>query len=156
MIDVDIPGFEKLSIKNIICDYNGTLAIDGVIIPEVKPLIEKLSERLAFHIVTGDTFGTAVENLKHLPVTIKILTSDDQDIQKLNYLKKLGTDLTVCIGNGRNDKLMLEKSALGICLLQAEGSNLDSLLKSDIVCTSAADALNILLKPKRIVATLRK
>ncbi|MCP4178473.1 MAG: ATPase P [bacterium] len=156
MIDADIPGFKKLSIKNIICDYNGTLAIDGIIIPDVKPLIEKLSERTAFHIVTGDTFGTATENLKNLPVTVKILTSINQDQQKLEYLKRLGTDLTVCIGNGRNDKLMLEKAVLGICLIQAEGSSFNSLLKSDIICTSAKDALNILLEPKKLIATLRK
>jgi P-type E1-E2 ATPase len=156
MLNVDIPGFKKLSIKNIICDYNGTLAIDGAIIPEVIPLIEKLSKSLTIHVVTGDTFGTAAKNLNHLSVTIEVLTSEQQDQKKLAYLNRLGSDITICIGNGKNDKLMLQKSVVGICLIQSEGSSLDSLLTADIICTSAEDALNMLLKPKRLIATLRK
>ena len=64
--------------------------------------------------------------------------------------------MTVCIGNGRNDSLMLKEAALGICLIQAEGANVVSLLNADIACKSAKDALELLLNPKRLIATLRK
>jgi hypothetical protein len=29
MIEIDIPGYKKLQLKNLVLDYNGTLACDG-------------------------------------------------------------------------------------------------------------------------------
>jgi len=33
MIQIEIPGSASISAKFLVCDYNGTLAIDGTLIP---------------------------------------------------------------------------------------------------------------------------
>ena len=156
MIEIDIPGFGKMSLQYLVCDYNGTLACDGVILPEIIPLIGKLSSEMKIHIVTADTFGIARKCLSELPVNLTILSQNGQDTAKQALIKKLGAEATVCIGNGRNDSLMLKEAALGICVIQAEGANIVSLLNADITCKSAKDAFELLLNPKRLIATLRK
>lgn len=45
-----------------------------------------------------------------------------QDQQKLKYVKDLGSSHVIAIGNGKNDLLMLRESALGIGIIQAEGT----------------------------------
>lgn len=156
MIEIDIPGFRKMSLGHLVCDYNGTLACDGAILPEVTSLIQRLSKIMKIHIVTADTFGIAKKSLSGLPVFLSILSEENQDESKRAFVEKLGNMTTVCVGNGRNDSLMLKEAALGICLIQTEGAHVTTLLHADIVCTSAKDALELLLNPKRLIATLRK
>jgi len=156
MLEIDIPGHGKLCLKYIVSDYNGTLACDGKLFPEINPLLRKLSADLEIHVITADTFGIAEKQLSDLPVKLVVLPQENQDHGKLDYIRKLGASSVASLGNGRNDKLMLKESALGICLLQAEGSNVLSLMESDIVCKSAKDALELFLNPKRLIATLRK
>ena len=62
---------------------------------------------------------------------------------------------TVAFGNGANDALMLRKARLGICVMHGEGASLQALLASDVLVASAEEALDLLLKPARLVATLR-
>ena len=155
MIEIDIPGSGELRLHFLVTDYNGTLACDGILIPEVIPLIRALSTNLEIHIVTADTFGHAAENLRILPVKLKILPPDSQDQGKADYLRQLGAQSAVCMGNGRNDLLMLRDAALGICVTETEGACIQTLQAADIVCRYAKDALNLLLNPKRLIATLR-
>jgi soluble P-type ATPase len=155
MIEIDIPGWGELRLRFLITDYNGTLACDGILIPEVIPLIRVLSTNLEIHIVTADTFGHAARNLQTLPVKLTTLPLDRQDEGKADYLRQLGARSAVCIGNGRNDLLMLRDAALGICVTEAEGASVQTLQAADIVCRYAKDALNLLLNPKRLIATLR-
>jgi soluble P-type ATPase len=155
MIEIDIPGWGELRLHFLVTDYNGTLACDGILIPEVIPLIRALSTNLEIHIVTADTFGHAAKNLQILPVKLKILPPDSQDQGKADYLRQLGAQSAVCMGNGRNDLLMLRDAALGICVTEAEGACIQTLQAADIVCRYAKDALNLLLNPKRLIATLR-
>jgi len=49
----------------------------------------------------------------------------------------------------------LKAGALGICIMEAEGTSVQALQAADIVCRSAVEAINLLLHPKRLVATLR-
>jgi len=70
-------------------------------------------------------------------------------------LEKLGASQTVAFGNGANDALMLRKACLGICVMHGEGTSLQALLASDVLAASAEEALDLLLKPARLVATLR-
>ncbi len=42
MINLDIPGFGVFRLENLILDYNGTLAIDGVLISGVREKIRSL------------------------------------------------------------------------------------------------------------------
>ncbi len=46
MIFVEIPGRDNLNIKNIVFDYNGTVAEDGIIATQTKENLKKISEKL--------------------------------------------------------------------------------------------------------------
>jgi soluble P-type ATPase len=84
-----------------------------------------------------------------------VLPADEQDIAKLAYVNELGAEGTVCIGNGRNDRLMLAASALGIAVVLAEGASSLSLTAADVVCKDILSALDLLTHPLRLTATLR-
>ena len=156
MIAIDIPGHRKIEAKHLVLDYNGTLAIDGRLIEGTKQLLEVLSHQLTIHVLTGDTFGTSKDELKDINCRHIILNSSQQDEQKEHYVGNLPQDNVIAIGNGQNDRLMFEQSALSIMVIQQEGAFSKLISVSDIVCLSIADALNLLLNPLRIIATLRK
>lgn len=101
------------------------------------------------------TFGVAQEQLKGSSCQLTIAPQENQAQWKLNYIKELGSETTVCIGNGRNDQLILKESALGIAFLQREGASVEALLAADIVCASALHALEYFSNNKRLIATLR-
>ena len=61
----------------------------------------------------------------------------------------------MCIGNGRNDRLMLMRAELGIAVILDEGVAVASLQAADIVCQGVVPALELLLNPLRLTATLR-
>jgi len=155
MIDVDIPGFGRAALAHLVCDYNGTLAFDGNLYTDAVALLEQLSERVDVHVVTADTFGVAREQLADLNCKLEILPRDGQDVAKLEYVKALGGDGVICLGNGRNDRLMMKEAFIGIGLLQGEGASAETLRNADVVCRSLGDALRLLVHPKRLVATLR-
>lgn len=150
-----IPGWKKLEISYLVFDYNGTLAIDGKLLPEMSQKLKQLAGLFEIHVVTADTFGMAAEQLKDLPCRLKILPVENQAEAKRNYVETLGAAQTAAIGNGRNDRLMLETAALGIALVQAEGAAVATVNNADVVCTRATDALDLFLHPKRLTATLR-
>jgi len=68
---------------------------------------------------------------------------------------KLDPVTVVAIGNGRNDHLMLGKAALGIAVILGEGAAIETLEAADVATTSITAALDLLISPKRLIATLR-
>jgi soluble P-type ATPase len=90
-----------------------------------------------------------------MPCSLHLLNELDQDRQKMEYVNSLGSDFTVCIGNGRNDCLMLKEACLGIAVVLGEGAFSKALFEADVICTSIVAALELLLFPKRLQATLR-
>ncbi len=154
-MDILIPGYGKLDLKYLVMDYNGTLAIDGILIRGVKEALAKLSPYLSLHVLTADTFGKAKSGLEGVECTLSILAEKDQPAGKLAYIQSLGAENTVSIGNGRNDQLMLKASGLGIAVILEEGASRETVQSADIVCTSIVSALNLLLNPLRLTATLR-
>jgi len=155
MIRIDIPDFGLLSLEHLVMDYNGTLAIDGILIPGVAEAIKKLSHNLQIHIITADTFGKVRKQTDNLPITLKILAPSKQAQAKRDYVHLLGSGLSACIGNGRNDRLMLQEAALGIATIQNEGASQITLQYADVVVNNILDALNLLIHPLRLVAGLR-
>ena len=155
MIPLHIPGFRDLSLDHLVLDFNGTLAEDGVLISGVRPLVAGLTGALQVHVVTADTFGRAAEQLAGLPVRLTVLPAGDQAEAKLRYVQELDVDRVAAIGNGRNDRMMLEAAALGIAVIQREGGAFVAIAAADVVVTSILDALELLGHPKRLVATLR-
>jgi soluble P-type ATPase len=51
---------------------------------------------------------------------------------------------------------MLKAAALGICILSPEGTAIETMLNADIVVPDIQNAFELLDKPLRLVATLRK
>lgn len=156
MIMVNIPGQdETLEIAHLVLDFNGTLALDGRIKPGVAGLLSELAGSLQVHVVTAGTFGGVEEQVKGFPCLLKVLQGADHTGQKAHYVDELGAERTACIGNGRNDRAMLEKARLGILVIQEEGAAVASLLAADVVCRDIVTALQLLLHPLRLTATLR-
>lgn len=155
MIEVDIPGFKSLGLEHLVLDFNGTLACDGDLLPQVAERLNHLASMLTVHVITADTFGKVEMQLDGVRCRISILRGSDQDKEKLAYIERLGPERTVCIGNGRNDRLMLEAAALGIVVLLNEGAATQSLMAADIVCREILSALDLLTHPLRLTATLR-
>jgi len=156
MIKINIPGKnEALGISHLLLDFNGTLALDGRIKPGVADLLKKLARQVQVHIVTAGTFGGVENEIQNIPCILKILSGTDQTGQKKRYVEQLGAGNTACIGNGRNDRAMLACAALGILVIQEEGAALASLLEADIICRDISEALQLLLHPLRLTATLR-
>jgi soluble P-type ATPase len=155
MVEIDIPGFGELRLEHLVFDYNGTLAVDGRLLPGVQERLNELAERLNIHVVTADTFGRVTSGLEDVHCAITILSTDNQAEEKRDVVRKLGSFQVAAIGNGRNDRFMLQESVLGIALIQTEGASAQALRAADIVCTSIGDALSLLRKPLRLVATLR-
>ncbi|MGD9488221.1 MAG: HAD family hydrolase [Calditrichaceae bacterium] len=155
MIEINIPGSGLLRIKHLVMDYNGTLALDGKVFGEVKGYFEKLSEQLDLHVLTADTFGSVQRELKGYPCRIHIISSENQSDGKLKYTEQLGISHVVSIGNGRNDRLMLKNSLLGIAVIEGEGICVESIYSADIVVKDISSAFELLLNPDRLVATLR-
>jgi soluble P-type ATPase len=155
VISIDIPGFRELRLEHLVVDYNGTLAEDGVLLPGVAESMAALSGAIRIHVVTADTFGIAAEQLAGLPVELVVVAAADQANRKLAFVTGLDAGSVVAIGNGRNDRKMLEAAALGVALVQREGGAVESLRGADIVANGILDALALLRNPKRLVATLR-
>ncbi|OAM87797.1 HAD hydrolase family protein [Termitidicoccus mucosus] len=155
MISLSIPDYGDIELKHVVSDYNGTLAVDGILIEGVADALRTLSEHIEIHVVTADTFGLAKAQLAGLPVTLVIAPPENQADTKLDYIRKLGAANVVAIGNGRNDRKMLEHAALGIALIQKEGAAAETLRSADVVSTSILEALDLLSNTKRLKATLR-
>jgi len=155
MITVDVPGYRKLELNHIVLDYNGTLAVDGNLVEGAGSLLIKLSREIDIHVITADTFGKVKQGMAAVPCTVSVLPPGSQDQAKLDYIVELGAARTVCMGNGRNDRLMLEAAGLGVAVILEEGAAAQTLMAADVVCKSICDALGLLLEPLRLTATLR-
>ncbi|MDR3561464.1 MAG: ATPase P [Negativicutes bacterium] len=155
MLSIDIPGRGKLELKHLVCDYNGTLAFDGTLLEGVQEKLQALSSKVSIHVLTGDTFGTAQEQLSPLDINLMILPVKDQGIAKEDYLRTLGAAGVVAIGNGSNDRHMLNSAALGIAVMGGEGVAMNTLTRADLVVQSVQLALDLLLEPRRLIASLR-
>ncbi len=154
MLTIDIPGRKPLTLSHLILDYNGTIALDGEIIETIRPRLESLSRNLEICVITADTHGTAAEKCEGLPVTVKTFPVAQVGKIKAEEAGKLSGGV-VCIGNGFNDILMSDVSDLSICVIGQEGCCGQLMGHCDIITTSIESALDLLLKPQRIRATLR-
>jgi soluble P-type ATPase len=155
MFEIDIPGFGLVRLEHLVTDFTGTLSVDGMLLPGIREQLRKISEFLRVHVVTADTFGKARGELEGVNCEFRLLHGEDHDVQKEDYVKKLGTERVVALGNGNNDRKMLKVVRVGIAVCLEEGCSKDALTSSDILVTSANDALDLLLAPKRLKATLR-
>jgi len=155
MLEIDIPGFGSVRLEHLVSDFTGTLSVNGQLIPKVDSRLNKVAEFMNIHILTADTFGKVMAELKGINCEIHILTGENQDVQKEEYVAKLGADNVVAFGNGNNDRRMLQAARIGIAVSEGEGCAVDAILAANIHVRSAVDGLDLLLNPKRLKATLR-
>ena len=154
--EINIPNYKKLAIKNIVLDYNGTIAKDGILKDELKTLLPLLSKAYTLHVITADTFGSVHKQVEAFEVRVNVLSTDNHTLEKATYIETLGANTCIAIGNGNNDVSMLKSAELGIALIGDEGCATQTLLGSDIVCKSIKEALELCINTKRLIATLRK
>jgi soluble P-type ATPase len=156
LIEINIPGWGNVGVENIVLDLNGTLATDGKIPLEVKAKIASLIEKINIYILTADTQGTAAEEVRDIRVELIRISEEKSKEAKFESLKKLHRKNTVVIGNGSNDQLILKEAALGIVVLGNEGMSISAMKNADVVVKDVSTALDLFLKPKRLIATLRE
>ena len=155
MVRIEVPGMELLEIEHLVLDYNGTIAINGILIEGVMERLGKLSVLLDIHVITADTYGSVHEQCHGHYISVHVIGKYHQDREKLTFLESLKPEHCVAIGNGKNDLLILSHAALGFAVIQEEGISTKTLLASDVVFQSINDALEALLNPNRLIATLR-
>lgn len=152
-----IPGWGHLVLTHALFDLNGTLALDGTLSEAVRERLRVLTGVLCCQVITADTHGTAAEMLQGCGDTSVVrIHPGDEAGQKRALLRELGAGHTVALGNGANDALMLREARVGVCVLNGEGAALQAVLASDILVNAAEEALDLLLKPARLLAPLRR
>ncbi len=156
MIEIEVPGFTRYRLQHIVLDVNGTIAKDGRLLEGVKELFAELSPKLDIHLVTADTHGGQKIIDETLGLAAVRIDSQNQVKAKLDYIRRLGADRVVAVGNGANDSAMLEHAALGIIIIGPEGAAVESLLNARVAVSDIRSALELLLHPKRLMATLRR
>ncbi len=156
MIRINIPGWGDLDIENIVFDFNGTIATDGKIPIEVKEKIKLLSNEAKVFVLTADTQETAQEEVKEMNINLITVEYDSSGKGKFEFIKNLNLENTVAIGNGNNDLLILKEAALGIAVIGDEGLSASAMKNADIIVKNVSEAIDLFLKPKRLIATLRE
>ena len=84
-----------------------------------------------------------------------MLAIDAIGAQLQHLVLGLGGSLTACIGNGRNDSLMLREAILAIAVIQTEGACSQTVQAAHVVTTDVTHAVDLLRNPRRLLATLR-
>jgi P-type E1-E2 ATPase len=156
MIEISIPGRGALQIEHLVTDVNGTLAVDGQLISGLEGRIESLRDRITIHLLTADTHGRQSLIDEQLALKAVRIQHGNEAAQKAEFVRSLGSSAVVAIGQGANDSAMLKEAALGICVMSQEGAAVDTLLAADLVVPDIFAALDLLEKPLRITASLRK
>ncbi len=155
MLNLEIPGFGNLAVENLVMDLNGTLGLEGVPDEGVIGRLKELSQILKLVVLTADTHGHARNLPRDFGMEVVKLTPGNEDVQKQAHIRKIGADRTIALGNGSNDALMLREAVVGIVVIGEEGASVKGLLNADIVVHHIHHALDLLLRPKRLLATLR-
>lgn len=145
-----------MEIEHLVCDVNGTLALDGQLLEGVARTLTDLRDRLQLHLLTADSHGRQELIDRQLNLSAARIQPGNEIEQKAEYVRRLGAENVIAIGQGANDAKMLECARLGICILSKEGTAVQTLLAADVVVPDIHTALEIIENPRRLVATLRK
>ena len=158
-IALDVPGRGPLRLDRVLTDFTGTLAAGGVLSTDVRERLVRLATVVEIHVITSDTFGTARRELMDLPVAVHFLSGAAHDEQKRAFTLTHNPSHAAAFGNGVNDRLMLhavrDAGGLAVAVDNGEGCAIDALTSAAVLVHGAAAALDLLLDPRRAVATLR-
>ncbi|HEV2121588.1 MAG TPA: ATPase P [Chloroflexota bacterium] len=157
MLSVQIPGRGDYAFERLVLNVNGTVAEDGHLIPGVKERLTRLARQVEIILVTAESFNQQVAIDRLLEMEAKRLDPKQAEApQKEALIRSLGSDSAVAIGNGANDALMLKEAAIGIAVLESEGTALITVQNADVLARSIVEALDLLLIPSRLTSTLRQ
>ena len=148
---LDMPSGPR-TFRHLILDYTGTLSLDGTLLPGVGQRLQDLSDLVEVTVLTADTFGTARENLGGLPLEVDIIRDG---VEKASWIEALGSEGVIAVGNGRNDLPMMKVAGLAVAVMGPEGASGELLQVAHVVTSDIRDALDLLLHPLRLKATLR-
>jgi len=126
--------------------------LDGALLPGVGERLQRLAGELHITVLTADTFGTSRVQMKDLPVKVQVI---GDGIEKAAVVAAMNPGEVIAIGNGRNDIPMMEVAGLAIAVLGPEGAASGLLRSADIMTRDIVDALDLILHPLRLKATLR-
>jgi P-type E1-E2 ATPase len=152
MLHVPIPGRDALALEHLVLDVNGTLTDRGALIDGAAPRLDALRATLALHVLSADTYGTAEEVAARAGAAFRRVSRGEE---KRAYVDRLGATGVAAIGNGANDAAMLGAVALGIAVVGPEGAAAAALAAADVVTGSILAALDLLIEPTALAATLR-
>ncbi len=156
MLQLNIPGRGELNIQHLVCDVNGTLALDGILLDGLAKRLGQLRDRVQLHLLTADTHGKQAVIDQQLNLKAVRITGGNEAEQKALYVKNLGAETVVAIGQGANDAAMLKVAILGICVMSREGAAVEALLAADLLMPDIFSALELFESPLRMVASLRR
>ena len=156
MVTIRIPGKREYTLKHLVLDVNGTIAFDGCLIEGVSDRLRKLSSQLEIHLLTADTHGKQDEIDRELNVKAHRIRTGDEAEEKGHYVLQLGAESVAAVGNGANDVSMMDHAELSIAVLGPEGLSVETLKIADVIVRDINNALDLLLNPKRLLATLRR
>ena len=156
MIELNIPGRGRVQLQHLVCDVNGTLAVDGQLLEGIARPLTTLRDRLTLHLLTADTHGRQHIIDQQLNLQAVRIQAGAEAAQKAAYVCQLGSESVIAVGQGANDAEMLRLAAVGVAILSKEGTALEALLAADLVVPDIFSALELLENPLRLVATLRK
>lgn len=148
----EIPGDESFVLDHLLLDVNGTLTDSGKLITGVSERLRRLAKDLEVHLLSADTFGTLDAIAEQLQIEGR---RAETGADKRALVEELGPERCAAIGNGRNDAEMLTEVRLGICVLGPEGTYRAAIDAADVACGSIRSALDMLLNPRVLAATLR-
>jgi P-type E1-E2 ATPase len=156
MIELKIPGLGQIELEHLVCDVDGTLAVDGKLQDGLVRGLSILKDRLILHLITTDTHGKQEIIDRQLNIEAVRIQPGEEARQKAEYVHQLGAESVVALGHGANDAAMLKEARLGICIFSPEGVAVETLQAADLVMPDINSALDLLEKPLRIVASLRR
>lgn len=155
MITIEIPGREKLlQIQHAVLDYNGTIAVDGILLPEAAVRMKQLMPLVKVHVLTADTYGTVRRQCAPLGVEVHTFPRAGAGQCKREIVAALKGGVA-CFGNGFNDIPMFDLADLSVAIVEGEGVCAALLSHATVAVRSAAEGLDLLLKTQRLRATLR-
>lgn len=138
--------------RDLVLDFNGTLSLDGTLLPGVADRLRGLAKIIRVSVLTADTLGKAADQLAGLPVQVTLVQSGTD---KADIVKRLGPEQVIAIGNGRNDLAMMSIAGLSVAVMGPEGAAGEVLGAADVVVTDVHHALDLITRPMRLKAALR-
>jgi soluble P-type ATPase len=139
------------------CLPAGEDAGHGTLLPGVMERLAALRSLLTVHLITADTHGqqAAIDAALGLSA-VRTRPGEPEAEQKAACVQTPGAEQVAAIGNGANDVLMFRAARLAIAVLGPEGLAAAALREADVIVPDVGAALDLLLRPQRLLATLRR